>query len=134
MMPMDLGNRIEKKIEKEKKEIVDAQAKWKGGFSQAPVPSTAGARSRPFSGRFPSICFQRMVLVLKNRIEKKSKRKTKKWCTHRQNGGGVTNGLDLAHFPFKLRQNAFQLWVSVYRTEPSQKKSKKKAEGGGHAP
>src|SRR6266404_2493251 len=72
-----------------------------------------------------------MVLDLKNRIEKNSKRKTKKWRMHRKNGGGSTHGLNLVRFPFKLRENPFQLCVSVYRTEPSEKKSKKKSRKGG---
>ncbi len=75
------GGRKKKKKSKKKKEKKEKWAHTGGGL--------AWARSRPFSGQFPSFCFQMMVLGLKNRIEKKWKRKTKKWCTHRQNGGGV---------------------------------------------
>src|SRR6266404_3109853 len=72
-----------------------------------------------------------LFVDLRNRIEKKLKKKKKKWHMHKQNGGGSTHGLNLLCFPFKLRENPFQLCASVYRTEPSEKKSKKQSGKGG---
>src|SRR6267378_685146 len=101
MLLMDLRNRIGKKLKKKKK-------KWSThgqngrGVMVSTCPGTAGARCRPFSGRFPSFCFQRMVLDLKNRIEKISKRKTKKGRMHRQNGGGVHPRAQSCLFPIQI--------------------------------